>query len=58
MRLHVNLTFPEVVDTNGVCINLTGKGHWGSGDVGVYVRDRADVAKALRVVEQSYRKNS
>ncbi len=58
LRLHVNLTFPEVVDPDGVCVDLTGKGHWGSGDVGVYIRSRADVAKALRVVEQSYRKNA
>ncbi len=58
LRLHVNLTFPEVVDPDGVCVDLTGKGHWGSGDVGVYIRDRADLGPALRVVEQSYRKNS
>ena len=58
LRLHVNLKFPEVVDPDGVCLDLTGKGHWGSGDVGVYVRNRADVDKALRIVEQSYRKNS
>ena len=58
LRLHVNLKFPEVVDPDGVCLDLTDKGHWGSGDVGIYVRDRADVPKALRVVEQSYRKNS
>ncbi|MBQ9800318.1 MAG: hypothetical protein IJO40_10315, partial [Thermoguttaceae bacterium] len=58
LRLHVNLKFPEVVDPDGVCLDLTDKGHWGSGDVGVYVRTRDDLGPALRVVEQSYRKNS
>lgn len=58
LRLHVNLKFPEVVDPDGVCVDLTGKGRWGSGDVGIYVRTRDDVAKALRVIEQSYRKNA
>ena len=58
LRLHVNLKFPEVVDPDGVCVDLTDKGHWGSGDVGVYVRTRDDLGPALRVVEQSYRKNS
>ncbi|MBR2003935.1 MAG: hypothetical protein IJ991_07110, partial [Thermoguttaceae bacterium] len=58
LRLHVNLKFPEVADPDGVCDDLTDKGHWGSGDVGVYVRTRDDLGPALRVVEQSYRKNS
>ena len=58
LKLAVNLTFDETFDPDNVCFNITDKGHLGSGDVGVYIRDRADVPKALRVVEQSYRKNS
>ncbi len=58
LRLHVNLKFSEVVAPEGVCIDLTDKGHWGCGDVGVYVQTRSDVAAAMRVIEQSYRKNS
>lgn len=56
LRLHVNLKFPEVNDPERVCIDLTHKGRWGN--VGVYVRTRDDLGPALRVVEQSYRKNS
>ncbi|MBQ9129065.1 MAG: hypothetical protein IJY15_15070, partial [Thermoguttaceae bacterium] len=58
LRLHVNLKFSELVDPDGVCLDLTDKGHLGVGDVGVYVRTRDDLGPALRVVEQSYRKNS
>jgi len=56
LKLVLNLRFDEVDDPHGLCQDLTGVGHWGTGDVGVVLNKDADCEKVLPLVQQAYDK--
>lgn len=55
LRISVNMKFPEVIDPNGICRDITGIGRWGNGDVELYMEHTSDVDQIMEIVEQSYR---
>ena len=54
--LVLNMKFSEVEDPEGLCKDLTGKGHWGTGDVQVIYDEGSDSDKVIALVKQAYRK--
>jgi predicted transport protein len=56
LKLILNLRFDEVDDPEGLCQDLTGIGHWGTGDVGVILSKASDCSKILPLVRQAYDK--
>ncbi len=56
LKLVLNLRFDEVNDPDGLCQDLTGVGHWGTGDVGLVLTDASDCDKILPLVRQAYDK--
>ena len=55
LRISVNMKFSEVVDTKGICRDITGLGRWGNGDVELYMDHTSDIEQVMEIVEQSYR---
>lgn len=55
LRISVNMKFSEIMDSYGICRDITGLGRWGNGDVELYMEHTSDVDKIMEIVEQSYR---
>ena len=58
LKLVLNTLFNEINDPHGICEDLTGRGHWGSGDVQVVLKEAADCEKVLPLVIQAYKKHN
>lgn len=56
LKLVLNLRFAEVDDPQGLCQDLTGIGHWGTGDVGVMLNDAAECESIMPLIRQAYDK--
>lgn len=56
LKLVLNMKFSEAKDPEGLCKDLTGKGHWGTGDVQVIYDEESDSDKVIALVKQAYRK--
>lgn len=57
LRLHLNTRFDEIDDPIGVCEDVTGKGHWGNGDVKVSVRSYDEIDYVMSLIQQSLDRN-
>lgn len=58
MRLMLNMSFAEIDDPQGQCLDLTGMGRWGNGDVGYWLDSHEQLDYAMFLVRQSYAKHS
>lgn len=56
LRLTLNLTFPEIHDPRGLCIDVTGLGRWGNGDVQVLLSSLEDLPYIMGLVRQAFEK--
>jgi uncharacterized protein with ParB-like and HNH nuclease domain/predicted transport protein len=53
LRLALNMDFAEINDPKGLCMDVTGKGRWGNGDVEVVFSDIDQLPYVLGLVRQS-----
>jgi uncharacterized protein with ParB-like and HNH nuclease domain/predicted transport protein len=53
LRLSLNMKWPELNDPRGVCIDVSGKGRWGNGDVEVKLTSLDDLPYVVGLVRQS-----
>jgi uncharacterized protein with ParB-like and HNH nuclease domain/predicted transport protein len=56
LKVVLNLKFDEIDDLHGICQDLTGVGHWGTGDVGAVLTELADCSKLLPLIRQAHDK--
>lgn len=54
LRLTLNLPFAEIIDTKGLCINVTNMGHWGNGDVEVGISTIEEIPYIMGLIRQSF----
>jgi uncharacterized protein with ParB-like and HNH nuclease domain/predicted transport protein len=54
LRLSLNMPFASINDPKGVCQDVTGKGHWGAGDVRVHIASLDELPYIMGLVRQSY----
>ncbi len=54
LQLYINLPFHELNDPRGIAIDVTNLGHWGVGDVRVYLDDLDDVRYVMSLVSQAF----
>ena len=54
MLLTINLPFADVIDTKGLCRNVTHIGHYGTGDVEVGLKSLDELPYVMGLVRQSY----
>lgn len=55
LRISVNMKFSEVIDSKGICRDITGLGRWGNGDVELFMEHTSDVEQVMEIIEQSFR---
>ena len=56
LRISLNMRFPEISDTRGLCTDVSGVGRWGNGDVEVRVSSAEDLPYVIGLVRQSLEK--
>lgn len=54
LLLVLNMPFPAVSDPKGRCRDLSGLGHWGSGDASFGIDSFADLDYALSLAHQAF----
>lgn len=57
MKLYLKLDASTVKFEPGFSRSLKGKGHWGTGDVEVIIKDRANFEKAKALIDRAYKEN-
>ena len=54
LQLFLNMPFSEISDPRGRCKDYADKGHWGTGDVRVYLASLDELPYVMGLVRQSY----
>ena len=54
LRLSLNLPFEALHDERGLAWDVTGRGHWGNGNVEVGLDEDADFTYVMGLVRQAY----
>ena len=57
LRLHLNMKFSEINDPKSLCEDVTGKGHWGNGDVKVNLSSPDQIEYVMTLIRQSFDKH-
>jgi predicted transport protein len=56
LRLSLNMSFSEVNDPKGLCMDVTGIGRWGNGDVNVGLSNIEEIPYIISLVRQAFDK--
>lgn len=54
IKIWLDISIAELVDPHGLARDVSGVGHWGTGDVEVNCESLDDVDKVMELIEQSY----
>ena len=54
LRLSVNMSFKNVVDSKGICIDISQKKSWGNGEVELIFDDPDQIEDVMGIIEQGY----
>jgi predicted transport protein len=54
LKLTLNMLFHEIDDPRGICVDVTGLGRWGNGDVQVTLSSQDDLTYVLGLIRQSF----
>lgn len=54
LRITINMKYSEVRDPNGICIDVTGLGRWGNGDVEIFMEQQDEIEQVMEIIKQSY----
>ena len=55
MKVHIDIPFERVHDPRALARDVSGVGHWGTGDIEVKVASHEDAEYAVSLIEQAYR---
>ena len=50
----VNMKFPDIIDPNGICRDITGIGSCGNGDVELFMEHKDELDQIMEIVKQSF----
>lgn len=54
LRISINMKFLDIIDTNGICRDITGLGRWGNGDVELFMKSLDELDQVMEIVKQSF----
>ncbi|MDD7339729.1 MAG: DUF262 and DUF1524 domain-containing protein [Eubacteriales bacterium] len=54
LRISINMKFSEIIDSNGICRDITGLGRWGNGDVELFMESKDELDQVMEIVKQSF----
>jgi uncharacterized protein with ParB-like and HNH nuclease domain/predicted transport protein len=55
LRLSVNMTYADVIDTKGICRDISNVGRWGNGDVEMFLDSLDNLDDVMVIIEQAFR---
>ncbi len=50
LRILINMKFSEIIDPTGICKDITGLGHWGSGNVELFMEHQDELDQIMEIV--------
>lgn len=56
LRLSLNIEYSEIVDSKGLCKDVSGLGRWGNGDVEVSISNLNEIDDVMELIQQSFDK--
>ena len=56
LRLSLNMAFPDIIDPNGLCKDVSDLGRWGNGDVEVGLSNVNELDDVLELIQQAFDK--
>lgn len=54
LRISINMKFSEINDPNGICKDIASLGHWGNGDVELFMEHQDELDQIMEIVKQSF----
>lgn len=54
LQIFVNMRFSEVNDPKNLCRDMTGRGHFGNGDVGLFLAGLNELDPVMEIIKQSF----
>jgi predicted transport protein len=54
LSLSLNMAFADIDDPNDMCVDVTGKGRWGNGDIQVNISSVEELPYVMGLVRQSF----
>lgn len=54
LRISINMKFSEINDPNGICKDIASLGHWGNGDVELFMEHKDELDQIMEIVKQSF----
>ncbi len=54
LRLSLNIEYPQIIDPNGLCKDVSGLGRWGNGDVEVGISAMGELDNVLELIQQAF----
>lgn len=54
LRLSLNMSFADIIDPKGICIDVGNVGRWGNGDVEVGLSSQEELPYILGLVRQAF----
>ena len=54
LRIFINMKFNEIKDPNGICNYITDLGHWGNGDIELFMEHKDELEQIMEIVKQSF----
>jgi uncharacterized protein with ParB-like and HNH nuclease domain/predicted transport protein len=54
LKIALNVKFFEIADPYHMCVDVTGKGQEGNGDVATFFKDKSEIDKVMDLIKQSY----
>ena len=54
IRIVLNIPYKEIEDPQGICEDITKKGHWGIGDTQFRIKNMQNIDYALNLITQAF----
>lgn len=54
LKITINMKYSDVIDSDGICRDVTEIGKWGNGDVEVYLDKLENIEKVMNIIRQSH----
>lgn len=54
LRLSLNIEYPQIIDPNGLCKDVSGLGRWGNGDVEVGISAMGELDNIMELIQQAF----
>ncbi len=54
LKLYMTIGYDDIIDPRGICKNVAGKEHWGTGDTNFAISSAEEIDYAINLIKQSF----